>query len=70
MADFSVEKLNRVMRLPDRGSYDRDLVYEIVDEGLFCHVAFVQDGQPFVIPTIHARLGDTLFLHGAAPAAC
>jgi uncharacterized protein len=55
----------RIYRKPGRGSYDRDLVHSILDEALTCHVGFVQDGQPFVIPTIHARVGETLFLHGA-----
>jgi nitroimidazol reductase NimA-like FMN-containing flavoprotein (pyridoxamine 5'-phosphate oxidase superfamily) len=55
----------RVYRKPGRGSYDLDLVHAILDEALVCHVGFVQDGQPFVIPTIHARDGDTLYLHGA-----
>ena len=55
----------RVRRKPGRGSYDRELVHAILDEALTCHVGFVQDGQPFVIPTIHARVGETLFLHGA-----
>jgi uncharacterized protein len=55
----------RVFRKPGRGSYDRELVHSILDEALVCHLGFVQDGQPFVIPTIHAREGERLFLHGA-----
>jgi uncharacterized protein len=55
----------RVFRKPGRGSYDRELVHSILDEALVCHLGFVQDGQPYVIPTIHARAGETLFLHGA-----
>src|SRR4051812_50115187 len=55
----------RVYRKSGRGSYDRELVHSILDEALTCHVGFVQDEQPFVIPTIHARVGETLFLHGA-----
>ncbi|MGA8217306.1 MAG: pyridoxamine 5'-phosphate oxidase family protein [Solirubrobacterales bacterium] len=55
----------RIFRKPGRGSYDRDLVHSILDEALACHVGFVQDGQPYVIPTIHAREGETLYLHGA-----
>ena len=66
MSDFEVTSLNRVKRLPDRGHYDRDTIYPIVDAGLICHVAFVVDGRPFVIPTLHARDGDTLLLHGAS----
>ena len=55
----------RVRRKPGRGSHDRDLVHSILDEALVCHIGFVQDGQPYVIPTIHAREGETLYLHGA-----
>jgi nitroimidazol reductase NimA-like FMN-containing flavoprotein (pyridoxamine 5'-phosphate oxidase superfamily) len=55
----------RVYRKPGRGSYDRELVHSILDEALICHLGFVQDGQPYVIPTIHARVGETLYLHGA-----
>ncbi len=54
-----------VRRHPERGRYDREAVAAILDEALVCHVGFVVDGQPFVIPTIHARAGDTLFLHGS-----
>ena len=64
-ADFAATPLNQVKRLAERGRYDKESVYQIVDEALICHVGFVQDGQPFVLPTIHARLGDTLVLHGA-----
>lgn len=56
---------NRVRRLPKRGHYDRETIYPIVDEARICHVGFAQDDQPFVIPTIHARRGDELLLHGA-----
>jgi nitroimidazol reductase NimA-like FMN-containing flavoprotein (pyridoxamine 5'-phosphate oxidase superfamily) len=55
----------RVYRKRGRGSYDRDLVHSILDEALTCHVGFVQDGQPYVTPTIHAREGETIYLHGA-----
>jgi len=56
----------RVRRLPKRGQYDRDTVEAILDEALACHVGFVVDGQPYVIPTIHGRKDDRLFLHGSA----
>jgi nitroimidazol reductase NimA-like FMN-containing flavoprotein (pyridoxamine 5'-phosphate oxidase superfamily) len=65
VADYERTERTRVFRKPGRGSYDRDLVHSILDEALICHVGFVQDGQPYVIPTIHARDGDTLYLHGA-----
>ncbi len=63
--DFEQEPRNRVRRIPERGHYDKATIYAIVDEALICHVAFAVDGQPFVVPTIHARMGDELILHGA-----
>src|SRR6185503_20808760 len=56
----------RVRRLPQRGVYDRAAVHAILDEGLVCHVGFVADGQPFVIPTIYARDGERIYVHGSA----
>src|SRR5437879_3458757 len=56
----------RLRRHPERGNFDREAVRAILDEALICHLGFVQDGQPFVIPTLHARIGETLFVHGAA----
>ena len=55
----------RVRRLPERATYDRATVHAILDEGFLCHVGFVVDGQPYVIPTGYARVGDTVFLHGS-----
>lgn len=55
----------QVRRLPERGRYDRETINSILDEALFCHVGFVSNGQPFVIPTLHARVGDVLYLHGS-----
>lgn len=63
--DFEQEARNRVRRIAERGHYDKETIYAIVDEALICHVAFAVDGQPFVVPTIHARIGDELILHGA-----
>jgi nitroimidazol reductase NimA-like FMN-containing flavoprotein (pyridoxamine 5'-phosphate oxidase superfamily) len=54
-----------VRRKPDRADYDRDVINAILDEAPFCHVGFVDDGAPFVIPMIHARVGQTLYLHGS-----
>lgn len=65
MAAYEQTERTRVYRKPGRGSHDRDLVHSILDEALVCHVGFVQDGQPYVIPTIHAREGEILYLHGA-----
>lgn len=55
----------RVKRTREKARYDREIVDEIFDEALICHVGFVADGSPFVIPTIHARVGDTLYFHGS-----
>jgi len=56
----------RVRRVPQRGAYDRPLIDAILDEALVCHVGLVSDAQPFVIPTIHWRIGDELYIHGSA----
>jgi nitroimidazol reductase NimA-like FMN-containing flavoprotein (pyridoxamine 5'-phosphate oxidase superfamily) len=58
----------RIRRLPERGNYDRATIDAILDEALICHVGFVVEGRPVVIPTIHARVGDHLYFHGS-PAA-
>jgi uncharacterized protein len=55
-----------VRRLPKRGVYDAATVHAILDEALICHVGFVVDGDPVVIPTIHTRVGETLYFHGSA----
>jgi nitroimidazol reductase NimA-like FMN-containing flavoprotein (pyridoxamine 5'-phosphate oxidase superfamily) len=55
----------RVVRLPQRGIYDRDAINQILDEALLCHVGFVSDGQPFVIPMNYGRDGDVLYIHGS-----
>jgi nitroimidazol reductase NimA-like FMN-containing flavoprotein (pyridoxamine 5'-phosphate oxidase superfamily) len=55
-----------VVRESHRGVYDRAAAYEILDEGFICHVGFVTDGQPFVIPTAYGRAGDNLYIHGSA----
>jgi len=56
----------RVVREPDRAVYDRAETYRILDEGFLCHVGFVADRQPFVIPTSYGRQGDDLYIHGSA----
>ena len=56
----------RLVREPDRAVYDRAAAYQILDEGFICHVGFVADGQPFVIPTGYGRVGDHLYIHGSA----
>jgi uncharacterized protein len=56
----------RVVREAERAVYDREAAYRILDEGFLCHVGFVADGQPFVIPTSYGRKGDNLYIHGSA----
>ncbi len=66
MSEFTATERTQVKRLPKRGKYDAETVYKILDEAFVCHVGFVVDGQPFVIPTNYGRVGDTLYLHGSA----
>ncbi len=56
----------RVVREAERAVYDREAAYRILDEGFLCHVGFVADGQPFVIPTSYGRKEDDLYIHGSA----
>lgn len=65
MTDYPITALNKVQRLAKRGVYDRATVHAIIDEAPICHVGFVAEGRPFVIPTIHARMDETIVLHGA-----
>lgn len=64
---MSYQKTDRttLKRLPARGFYDRDVVHKILDEGFICHVGFVADGKPVVIPTGYGRIGDKLYIHGS-----
>ena len=66
MGNFTPTSRTRLKRLPLRAEYDRAAVYRILDEAFICHVGFAQDGQPVVIPTGYARVGDRLYLHGSA----
>jgi nitroimidazol reductase NimA-like FMN-containing flavoprotein (pyridoxamine 5'-phosphate oxidase superfamily) len=66
MTDSLRTTRTEVHRLPVRGAYDRATVHAILDEGLICHVGFVSDGSPFVIPTGYGRDGDRLLIHGSA----
>lgn len=54
-----------IKRIPQRGNYERETIYQILDEGLVCHVGFVAEGQPVVIPTAYGRVDDTLYIHGS-----
>jgi len=63
---FEPTERTRLHRHAERGTYDRELVERTLDEALFCHVGYVVDGGPRVLPTIHVRVGDTLYIHGSS----
>jgi uncharacterized protein len=62
---FHPNERTKLKRLPQRASYERDTIYQILDEGFVCHVGFVSDGQPVVIPTAYGRAEDILYIHGS-----
>ena len=66
MDTYTPTNRTQVRRLPKRATYDKEQVHGILDQGYICHVGFVVDGQPFVIPTGYARFGDQLYIHGSA----
>jgi nitroimidazol reductase NimA-like FMN-containing flavoprotein (pyridoxamine 5'-phosphate oxidase superfamily) len=65
MSQFTPTERTKVRRKPDRGTFDRETIYSILDQAFVCHVGFVVDGTPFVVPTNYVRVGDKLFLHGS-----
>ncbi|MEP7075134.1 MAG: pyridoxamine 5'-phosphate oxidase family protein [Acidobacteriota bacterium] len=66
MTTIPTTKRTAVKRLPKRGNYDRETIHSILDEAFICHVGFVVDGQPYVIPTGYARVNDDLYIHGSS----
>ncbi len=64
MSSYTRTPRSRVRRLAKRGAYDRETIHAIIDEALICHVAFVVDGAPRVLPTAIARIGEAVYLHG------
>lgn len=66
MEELQPTERTRLKRMPQRGSFEREIVYQIIDKALFCHVGFVHDGAPFVVPTLHVRIGARLYVHGSA----
>jgi nitroimidazol reductase NimA-like FMN-containing flavoprotein (pyridoxamine 5'-phosphate oxidase superfamily) len=66
MASSAPSERTRVRRAPSRADYDRATIDAILDEALVAHLGFAVDGQPYVIPTLHARNGDEVYLHGSA----
>ena len=63
---FAPTERTRIVREPQRAVYDRADIYEILDEGFVCHVGFTTGSQTYVIPTMYARVGDSLYFHGSA----
>jgi uncharacterized protein len=66
MEALKATERTRLKRLPKRGTYERETIYSILDEALVCHVGFAYWDQPYVIPTLHVREGDRLYVHGSA----
>jgi len=67
-SEYPVSKRNKVRQLREKAAYDRETVHGILDSALIAHVAFVQDGQPVVVPMLFGREGETIYLHGARKA--
>lgn len=65
MSEYAKTGLNKVRRVPQRAAYDRETVHAIVDAAPICHVGLIDHGRAVVIPTIHARSGDELLIHGS-----
>jgi nitroimidazol reductase NimA-like FMN-containing flavoprotein (pyridoxamine 5'-phosphate oxidase superfamily) len=65
MSEFTPTERTRVRRKPDRANYDRETIYGILDQAFVCHVGFIAEGMPVVVPTNYVRVGDKLFLHGS-----
>lgn len=65
MSEFTPTERTKVKRKPDRGSYDRELIYSILDEAFVCQIGFIADGLSIVVPTNYVRVGDKLYLHGS-----
>ena len=66
MTTFTPTERTILKRLPKRGEFDHAAVYRILDEAFICHVGFVADGKPVVIPTSYGRIDDELYIHGSA----
>ena len=66
MKEYPKNQRNQVRRIPKRGHYDQETLFKIIDGAFVCHVGFVQNGQPFVVPTLYGRIGDKIYIHGAS----
>lgn len=63
--NFKQTDRNKVRRIAKRGRYDKETIHKILDDGFICYVSFVIDEQPFIIPTLYARVGDAIYIHGS-----
>ena len=63
-ASYAVTPRTKVKRLAARGTYDKETVHAILDEAFLCHVAYVVEGQPIIIPSAYCRMGEKVYLHG------
>ena len=66
LKEFPKTERNEVRRVAKRGKYDRETIYGILDDGFLCHVGFALGDQPYVIPTLYARLDDSVVIHGSS----
>ena len=67
-SEYDVSKRNRVRQIREKAAYDKETVHAILDAGIVAHAAFVQDGEPVIVPMLYGRDGETLYLHGARKA--
>lgn len=65
MSQYNITNTNKVKRIPERGKYDHESVHAIIDEAKICHVSFVLEGKPMIIPTIMGREENHIYFHGA-----
>jgi hypothetical protein len=65
MSTYTPTQRTKIRRLSKRAVYDKALVHQILDEAFICHLGFTVEGQPYVIPTLYARSGDLLYIHGS-----
>lgn len=63
--EFEQTERNQVRRMAKRGNYEKEMIYPILDEGFLCHVSFCLGEQPFIIPTLYARVDDSIYIHGS-----
>ena len=67
-SDYDLSKKNKVRQLREKAAYDKETVHGVLDSALLAHVAFVEDGQPVVVPMLYGREGEIIYLHGARKA--